>query len=168
MNTLRRPVRLIAPGIYTTFDGEYRIENIRIATGAPDQENTWGLYLQHEPGVTPDTLDQRAAWISDHDTLDGAIRALAEIKGESEVSTCLKECQVVPVQACDLRPGQLVDLEEDPFADPLSDHRRYEWEFMEVMEVVRESGTCVRVDFDDDSIGFPADHVLTVLNTRTA
>jgi hypothetical protein len=164
VNMLRRPVRLIAPGIYTTFDGEYRIENIRVASGDLDQESKWALYLQHEPGVTPDTLDQRASFISDHDTLDDAIQSLAHIKGENHVSACFKECPVVPVKARDLRPGQLVDLEEDAIADPLLDHRRYEWEFMEVMEAVPETDACIRVEFDGVSIRFPADHVLAVLN----
>jgi hypothetical protein len=166
MNTLRRPARLIAPGIYTTFDGEYRIENIRIASGDPEQENKWGLYLQREPGVTPDTLDQRAESVSDHDTLDDAIRALAEIQGEQPLSTCLKECRVMPVAAGEVRPGQLVDLEEDPFADPQLDHRRYEWEYMEVMGVERETDVCVRVDFDGASVAFPAEHTLSVLSNE--
>jgi hypothetical protein len=164
VDTQRRPVRLIAPGIYTTFDGEYRVENLRIATRDEDQEDKWEVYLQNEPGVSPDTLDQRASFISGHEKLDDAIRALGEIKGKEHVTACLKDCRLMPVQAGDLRPGQFVDLEEDPLADPDCEHRRYEWEFMEVIAVHRETPDGVRVDFDGVSIGFPADYVLSVLN----
>ena len=164
MNTLRRPVRLLAPGIYTTFDGDYRVENLRIATGDKDQEDKWEVYLQNQPGVSLATLDQRASFISSHETLDDAIRALAEIKGENHVSSCLKECRILPLGADELRPGHLVDLAEDPIADPQFEHRRYEWEFMEVLAVARGTNGRVRVYFAGASVRFPADHVLTVLN----
>jgi hypothetical protein len=155
---------MIAPGIYTTFDGRYRVENIRVATGDPNQQDTWEIYLQHEPGVTSDTLDERAIFVSgNHTVLKDATQALIGIYGENLVSGCVKECAYTPEPVEQLRPGQLVDLAGDPFADPHQDHPRYEWEFMEVVEVERESPNCIRVAFEDDSIGFPPSHVLKVI-----
>lgn len=169
MTTPRCSVRLITPGIYTTFDGKYRVENIRVANGDRSQQDQWDLYLQHEPGVTLDTLDQRATAISvGHDSLEDAIAALAAIYGESRVVACIKECVFHPVVVRSVKPGQLADLEEDEFAEPLLEHRRYEWELIEVMAAERESPDCVRVDFDEESIGFPANHLLKVLTRSNA
>lgn len=164
MNTPRRPVRLITPGIYTTFDGQYRVENLRLASGDPSQDDQWDVYRQHEPGVTADTLDPRATAISSgHDSLAEAIAALGAVCGENQVVGCIKECAFTRVPVRDVRRGQLVDLEGDEFADPQLEHRRYEWELMEVCAVERETDGCIRVDFEDDSVGFPAAHELKVL-----
>jgi hypothetical protein len=158
-------VRLITPGIYTTFDGEYRVEKIRLAGGDPSQDDQWDVYRQHEPGVTLDTLDQRATAISaGHDSLAAAIAALAAVCGESQVVACIKECAFIRVPARDLRPGQLVDLDGDEFADHLLEPRRYEWELTEVCAVERETAACIRVDFENDSVGFPPAHELKVLD----
>ncbi|MGH2904893.1 MAG: hypothetical protein ACRDK7_15125 [Solirubrobacteraceae bacterium] len=165
MNTPRRPVRLIAPGIYTTFDGRYRVENLHVATGDPGQQDIWDIYRQHKPGVSADTLDPHATALSaGHLSLDDARQALLGICGEDYlVSGCVKECAFTTITAADIRTGLLVDLEGDPFADDLHEHTRYEWELMEVWRVKRESPDCIRVDFEEDSVGFPADHRLRVI-----
>jgi hypothetical protein len=169
VNPCRRPLRLITPGIYTTFDGSYRVENTRVATGDPTQPDTWEIYLQHEPGVSIPTLDQHATLISgEHRTLNDATDTLATIYGKNLVSACVKECACTPVPVEQLRPGQLVDLEGDPFADQYREHRRYEWEFMEVIETERKSPGCIRVAFAYDTIGFPPTHIVQVLNTSDA
>jgi hypothetical protein len=161
-------MRFITPGIYTTFDGDYRVENIRVASADRSQQDQWEIYLQHDPGVTLDTLDQHATHISGaHPSLDDAIAMLATICGENQVAACIKEGAFTSLPVGEVRPGQLVDLEEDPFADPLREHRRYEWELIEVIAIEQETADCIRLDFDDDSIGFPAAHALKVLDQRT-
>jgi hypothetical protein len=157
-------LRLITPGIYTTYDGKYRVENLRVASGDPIQADQWEVYLQHEPGVTLDTLDQRATAMSvGHDRLDDAIAALCTICGDSQAAACIKECAFTYLPAAFVEAGQLVDLEKDEYADPLSEHRRYEWELIEVMDIERESADCARIGFDGVSVGFPATHLLKVL-----
>ncbi len=169
MNPPRRPLRLIAPGIYTTFDGRYRVENIRVATGDPTQQDTWEIYLQHEPGVTTDTLDQHATLISaGHSALKDATDTLAMIYGENLVAGCVKDCACTPLPVEQIRPGQLVDLDGDPFADQHRDHRRYEWEFMEGLETEPESPDRIRVASQDDTVGFPSTHIVRVLYGRGA
>ena len=64
-------------------------------------------------------------------------------------------------RAADLMPGDLVDLEDDPFADN-GEHPEFEFEFCEVIDVERETPDCVRVDFDNYSCGFPVDHELEI------
>jgi hypothetical protein len=164
VNTPRRPVRLIAPGIYTTFDGRYRVENLHVATGDPGQQDIWDIYRQHNLGASADTLDAHAAAVScGHLSLDEVRQVLRRVCGEDSVSGAIKECAFTTITAADLRAGLLVDLGGDPFADDLRDHTRYEWELMEVWRVQRESPDCIRVDFEDDSVGFPAEHRLRVI-----
>lgn len=163
MNSPRRPLRLITPGIYTTYDGKYRVENLRVASGDQTQDDQWDVYLQNAPGITLDTLDQRATAASGHKRLADAIEALCGICGDSQAAACTKENAFTYLPASDVRAGQLVDLEGDEFADPLLDHRRYYWELIEVMDVERESPDCVRIDFDGESVGFPTNHLLKVV-----
>lgn len=67
----------------------------------------------------------------------------------------------------DLRPGDMVDLEGDKYADPdggnamLAD-RLHEVDFVEV-----ETRGCTCVDFLDYSCGFPPDHEVRV-HSRSA
>lgn len=63
----------------------------------------------------------------------------------------------------DLQEGDLVDLEGDPYADPRRDHPEFEFEYQEVLTVEQETPECVAVGFDFDVIGFPTNHVLTVM-----
>ena len=60
-----------------------------------------------------------------------------------------------------LRPGDLVDLKGDRFAD--GGDAAFDYEYAEVLDVEQETPECVRVDFDFDSVGFPAKHEVNVV-----
>lgn len=63
----------------------------------------------------------------------------------------------------ELKLGDLVDLEGDPYADTSEDWKHYhECEYGVVEGVEQETSDCVRVDFEHLSVGFPLDHLLTV------
>ncbi len=76
----------------------------------------------------------------------------------------------------ELKPGDMVDLQNDRYADPegfasgggpgfMSERcQGYGWayEFVEVVETERETPECVRVDFVDCAVGFPPDHLVEV------
>jgi hypothetical protein len=75
------------------------------------------------------------------------------------------------IRARDLRPGDLLDLEGDPYADPRGDSLSadgehfygFEYELAEVVEPVEfETPTCVVVHTDMVSCGFPPDHEINV------
>ena len=67
----------------------------------------------------------------------------------------------------DLREGDRVDLEGDPFADPRRDNIIAEYEYVEVAGIEQETPGCVRVDFYDyDSVGFPTNHRLRLAPPR--
>ena len=51
-------------------------------------------------------------------------------------------------RVCDLRPGDLVDHEGDPFADPECDHAGFDCELLEVVCVEREPAGCTAVSFE--------------------
>jgi|GEM_PF-5029081 hypothetical protein len=70
------------------------------------------------------------------------------------------EITLRPVGA--LRPGDLVDLKGDQFADD-GDNAALEYEYAEVLDVEQETPNCVRVDFDSDSVGFPTEHKVPVV-----
>ncbi|MDR6775690.1 hypothetical protein [Azospirillum sp. BE72] len=75
---------------------------------------------------------------------------------------------LVLVASSDLQVGDFVDLEGDPYADPRHDHPAFDCLFMEVVDVERESETCVAIGFEGfDVVGFPPDHVLKVLRPAT-
>lgn len=58
--------------------------------------------------------------------------------------------------------GDTVDLEGDPYADPLADHH-YDTEYLTVADVVRETAECYVVHFEGGpSIGFPPDHAVPI------
>jgi hypothetical protein len=61
-------------------------------------------------------------------------------------------------QAQHLEPGDLVDLEDDPFADPNRLRPLYQFQYATVYGAERETPDCVRVDFDAGSVGFPPTH----------
>ena len=70
------------------------------------------------------------------------------------------EITLRPVGA--LRPGDLVDLKGDQFADD-GDNAALEYEYSEVLGVEQETPDCVRVDFDFDAVGFPTEHKVPVV-----
>ena len=64
-------------------------------------------------------------------------------------------------RAADLKPGDMIDLEGDKFADPNRDHVAFQCEYGVVAEVDRETPECVAVYVDGvDSFGFPPDHLI--------
>lgn len=73
-----------------------------------------------------------------------------------------------PKPVIELEPGDRVDLEDDPFADPRADpdpepHSIWSMEYGEVSGIDRETPDRVRVDFENGpSVGFPVDHVVRV------
>lgn len=62
----------------------------------------------------------------------------------------------------ELVPGDLVDLENDPHADPNGEHPEFEFEFATVGEIVKETAECTVVYFDNFTCGFPPDHVVKI------
>lgn len=60
----------------------------------------------------------------------------------------------------DLKPGDVIDLEGDPFADPdlCPD---FEYEHVIVAGGELETATCYRLDIEGcNSVGFPSDHMV--------
>jgi len=68
----------------------------------------------------------------------------------------------VKKRADEIREGDMVDLQGDVFADPAGDHVCFEFLYQTVHEAERETPSCVRIDFDNFSCGFPPSHVLEV------
>lgn len=64
----------------------------------------------------------------------------------------------------DLRPGDHVDLERDPFADPEDRESVWQYEYARVESVELETPTCAVVQFGEAGamIGFPVGHELDV------
>lgn len=63
----------------------------------------------------------------------------------------------VPVD--EVRPGDLLDLEDDAYADPKGDNPIFPYELSVVTgRVVENPGYCIRLDFEHDSVGFPPGH----------
>jgi hypothetical protein len=65
--------------------------------------------------------------------------------------------------AAALEPGDLVDLEDDPYADPKRDHVEYQFKLATVYQAEYEAPDCVVVDFDATTVGFPPDHRVIVV-----
>jgi hypothetical protein len=63
--------------------------------------------------------------------------------------------------------GDRVDLENDPYADTNSDDIDYDCEYAVVCGIVRESPSCIAVEFDGFGvIGFPPDHMIKWVGTE--
>lgn len=63
----------------------------------------------------------------------------------------------------ELRPGDLVDLEGDAFADPEYRNPAFPFELAAVAAVERETFDCVAVAFEGfDVVGFPPSHFVQV------
>ena len=69
---------------------------------------------------------------------------------------------LTPTRAADLRPRDVCQLYGDRFADPGRDPAQaFEFELVEVAEVVRENGHCVAIGFEGfDVVGFPPGHLI--------
>lgn len=69
------------------------------------------------------------------------------------------------IRARDIREGDVLDLEGDPFADcPLRDHTNtFEFEYQEVHEVTEETPNCILIGGDGWLVGFPPDHRIAVV-----
>lgn len=65
-------------------------------------------------------------------------------------------------KVADLREGDLVDLEGDPFADPKRNKPEYQFEYATVVEYELESPDCMCIYFESTSVGFPPDHMVEV------
>lgn len=67
------------------------------------------------------------------------------------------------MQVKDLAIGDRVDLAGDAYADPLHDHPMFDDLYMEVVEIMVESPTCIAVGFEGwDLCGFPPSHELAM------
>lgn len=62
----------------------------------------------------------------------------------------------------ELKPGDRVDLEGDPYADRKHNHPEYEFEFAVVVEVTQETPNCIVVEFDMGTVAFPPTHLVEV------
>ncbi|HTE40289.1 MAG TPA: hypothetical protein VK629_05650 [Steroidobacteraceae bacterium] len=67
------------------------------------------------------------------------------------------------VPAKDIKPGDMLDLEGDQFADPKKDKPFFECELGTVESVERETPDCVAIMIEGvDMFGFPPEHLLCV------
>lgn len=62
----------------------------------------------------------------------------------------------------ELKVGDLVDLEADVFANSNGEHPEYEFELAQVVEIERETPTCICVYFETGAVGFPPEHLVSV------
>ena len=75
--------------------------------------------------------------------------------------TRTKDITKTRVRAKNIRPGDVVDLEGDPYANPDSEDVAFRYEHALVLNVERETPECVRLDLAHESYGFPVAHRLT-------
>lgn len=61
-----------------------------------------------------------------------------------------------------LREGDMVDLEDDPYADPKKDDLALEFEYAVVLSVNVETEECILVEFTGTAVGFPPGHYVRV------
>jgi hypothetical protein len=66
------------------------------------------------------------------------------------------------IRADSVMCGDLIDLAHDPHADPEQREHIFAYEYARVVDYERETDDCIRIDFEDTSIGFPPDHELVV------
>lgn len=74
----------------------------------------------------------------------------------------------IPVKVTDLKPGDLIDLEGDPYADQAHGHHDddgcpYEYEYRTVADPPGEweSAGTYRLDYEGGACGFPPGHLIT-------
>jgi hypothetical protein len=68
-----------------------------------------------------------------------------------------------------LKPDDMVDLYNDPYADPNGDKIEYQWEYCVVYELKQETENCIMVYFNNTvAIGFPPDHKVKLANDDRA
>lgn len=58
------------------------------------------------------------------------------------------------------KPGMLIDLEADRYADPKRNNIALQCEYATVLEVEQETDRCICIYFDHGAVGFPFDHPL--------
>lgn len=74
----------------------------------------------------------------------------------------MRDPDTTPKPVSELKPGDLVDLEGDTFADK-SKHPEFEFEFQEVMQIDPETPDCTAVYFSGGAcVGFPPSHIVPV------
>ena len=66
------------------------------------------------------------------------------------------------VKIRDLKPGDMVDLAGDEFADAYHENMVLEYQFAVVDEVEEETPTCFVLHSEASTCGFPPDHVVAV------
>jgi hypothetical protein len=66
-----------------------------------------------------------------------------------------------PVQVKDIRVGDLIDLQGD---SALGHHPLTEYEFMEVIEIEKESPDCIVLYFNGMAAGYESNQVMMVAN----
>lgn len=63
------------------------------------------------------------------------------------------------ISVTEVQPGDLLDLEHDPYADTEKTHASVSFLYAEVVGSEQETPDCVRIDFEGlDSFGFPTSH----------
>ena len=69
----------------------------------------------------------------------------------------------IRIRATEVQVGDIIDLENDAYADPLGDRSEFASQYYEVVEVTREGRNCIAIGFEGfDIVGFPAPHLLTL------
>lgn len=72
------------------------------------------------------------------------------------------------ITVAELKPGDMLDLEGDEYADPARDSRFFDCEYGLVGAVVVETPTCTLVYIDGvDAFGMPPDHVVQLTGHDT-
>jgi hypothetical protein len=68
---------------------------------------------------------------------------------------------VSSVKVRDIKPGDIIDLAGDQYADPNHDNVTYEYEYAVVGGVIHETPDCIVLCIEGvDHIGFPPDHLV--------
>ncbi len=70
--------------------------------------------------------------------------------------------QILRLPIKELQIGDLVDLENDPFADPDHSNPMYPFEYQTICAIEVENPDCICVYFDGSTCGFPTDHMVSV------
>jgi hypothetical protein len=67
------------------------------------------------------------------------------------------------IRADQLQPGDAIDLYGDDYADPSCDPgRAYEFEYVEVWEVTRETPACLVIHHSAGAFACPPDHEIRI------